>query len=385
MSYRVELSHNIASIGEAQWDALAGDDHPFTRYAFLAALESSGVVSAKTGWLPMHLSIFDGDQRIAVMPMYQKSHSYGEYVFDWGWADAYHQNGIDYYPKLLTAIPFSPVTGPRILSQLATETLMALAGPLLSEIIPHICNEQGLSSWHGLFFTQASHTALPTDTFISRLGTQYHWFNRDFKTFDDFLATFSSRKRKNVKRERRKVTEQGIRLSTYEGEAITPELLRTFFHCYQLTYLKRGQQGYLNLEFFEKIINSMPESLVLFIASLDQQHVACALCFKDSHTLYGRYWGSLDDFDSLHFETCYYTGIDYCIEHGLQRFDPGAQGEHKIQRGFEPIKTWSAHYIAHPGFKEAVHRFTTEEAELMEERMSDLATLLPFKADEQLG
>jgi len=379
MSYRVELSHTIASIGETEWTALAGDDHPFTHYAFLDALESSGVVSAITGWQPMHLSIFDDSQRIAVVPMYQKSHSYGEYVFDWGWADAYQQNGIDYYPKLLSAIPFSPVTGPRILSALPDEQLLPIAIPLLAHIVPQICNEQGFSSWHGLFFSEKVHSDLPTDTFISRLGTQYHWFNRGFNTFDDFLDTFNSRKRKSLKRERRKVEEQGIHIAVHEGSDITPNLLSTFFNCYQLTYVKRGQKGYLNRTFFEKIIEQIPKNLVLFTANLDQQIVACALCFKDSHTLYGRYWGSLDEFDSLHFETCYYTGIDYCIQHGLQRFDPGAQGEHKIQRGFEPIKTWSAHYIAHPGFKDAVERFTKEEADMMQERMTELATLLPFK------
>ena len=375
MTYRFDLSKSITDIGLADWEHLAGTSHPFIRYEFLEALESSGAVSVQTGWQPLHLRLFEGAECILILPLYLKNHSYGEYVFDWAWADAYQRHGLEYYPKLVTSVPFSPVTGPRIL----TSKPLAEVLPALTQIIQQICAERGLSSWHGLFFDDSQHSYLKTQDFKHRLGTQYHWFNKGYNSFEHFLETFNSRKRKNIKRERQKIAEQGVTLQCIEGSEITEAVLNTFYHCYQLTHLKRGRQGYLNQDFFRNLLKTMPEQIVLFAAQHQSEYVATALCFKDDQTLYGRYWGCIEEFHSLHFETCFYTGIEYCIQHGLQRFDPGAQGEHKIQRGFEPIETWSCHYISNPSFKQAIAQFLEEEEALMRTQMLELSKGLPFK------
>ena len=378
MTYRFDLSESISHIDKDEWNMLSGISNPFLRYEFLEALESSGAVSANTGWQPLHLRLFEDNDCIAILPLYLKSHSYGEYVFDWAWADAYERHGLDYYPKLLTAIPFSPTTGPRI----ATHKDLSDIIPVLAQIIKQLCEEKETSSWHGLFLEENQHHLLEKQGFQSRLGSQYHWFNKNYSSFEHFLESFSSRKRKNVKRERRKIIDQQVTIRCFEGKEITETLLRTFYRCYHLTYLKRGRQGYLNQDFFMRLIQTMPEQLVMFAAEYQSEYVATALCLKDEETLYGRYWGCLEEFDSLHFETCFYTGIEYCIKHSLKRFDPGAQGEHKISRGFEPIQTWSSHYIVEPSFNNAIAQFLHEETTLMETHIIELAKGLPFKQEE---
>ncbi|WP_028468744.1 GNAT family N-acetyltransferase [Neptunomonas japonica] len=375
MTYRFDLSKSITDIGSVDWERLAGKSHPFIRYEFLEALESSGAVSVQTGWQPLHLRLFEDDECILILPLYLKNHSYGEYVFDWAWADAYERHGLDYYPKLVTSVPFTPATGPRI----ATNKPLTEVLPLLSQIIKQVCAERGISSWHGLFFEGEQHQHMKAQNFICRLGTQYHWFNKDYLSFEHFLEGFNSRKRKSIKRERQKIAEQGVTIKCIEGSDITESLLNTFYHCYHLTHLKRGRQGYLTQDFFSNLLQTMPEQIVLFAAQYESKYVATALCFKDSQTLYGRYWGCIEEFHSLHFETCFYTGIEYCMQHGLQRFDPGAQGEHKIQRGFEPIETWSSHYISNPSFKQAIVQFLEEEEALMRTQISELSKGLPFK------
>jgi predicted N-acyltransferase len=386
MEYRIQQVISIHDIGATLWQDMAGTEHPFTRFEFLAALEDSGATTAESGWSPLHLVIEQSQdaehfEPVGVMPLYVKSHSYGEYVFDWSWADAYHRHGLDYYPKLQTSIPYSPVTGPRLLTQHSPSLLW----PAVMSAVQTLCEQHGFSSWHMTFPNEADIKALP-DGLVAhlpkRMGSQYHWFNEGFESFDDFLERFSSRKRKNVRKERDKVRQQGVKVEVIEGAEISDALLNTFYQCYELTYYKRGQTPYLEKAFFKEILSTMPEQCVLFAARLGDQTVATAFCFKDRSTLYGRYWGCLDEFDSLHFETCYYTGIEYCIEKGLSRFDPGAQGEHKIQRGFTPIKTWSLHYIHHPGFKDAIEQFTQEEALAMQERIDQLSEHLPFKHTE---
>lgn len=376
MNARIELAHSISEIEKSQWEALQTEDYPFLRYSFLTALEHSGAVNPDTGWQPLYLKCFENDQLMAIMPLYLKFHSYGEYVFDWAWAEAYERHQLNYYPKLVTAIPFSPVVGPRHIGELSPTLYSGVL-----HAIKQLCQQHGFSSWHLLFPDPKGLAHWKTAPDVSlRMGLQYHWFNRNYQSFDDYLEHFTARKRKSVKRERRKVAEQGISITTYEGHEITPSLLRSFFRCYQRTYALRGRKGYLNLAFFEALRAEMPENLVLFAAyGPKQQVLATALCFKDNQTLYGRYWGSLEDYDSLHFETCYYTGIDYCIQHGLARFDPGAQGEHKIARGFEPITTWSVHYLQHTGFRNAVAQFVEEEKNALCQHQTTLAELLPFK------
>lgn len=373
----IVLSDNIESIGPEVWNTLCGTDYPFLRYEFLHALEHSGSVGKGTGWLPLHLTLKKGDTTLAVMPLYLKQHSYGEYVFDWAWADAYARYGLDYYPKLVTSIPFTPAYGPRIGSQLPLEQII----PAIKEAIPQIAERFDASSWHGLFAPTDTIEGFADDHFMRRLGSQYHWCNQDYRDFDHFLERFSSRKRKNLRKERKKVIEQGVTLKTFVGSEITDTLLHRFYHFYQITYLKRGRKGYLTPEFFTRLRDTMPDQLVLVAAFKGDDAVAGALSLRSESTLYGRYWGCLEEYDSLHFETCYYQGIEYCIREGLKRFDPGAQGEHKIQRGFEPIETWSVHWIKEAGFQEPIARFLAEEEEMMREQIAELTTWLPFKQE----
>jgi len=371
---KVNLHPSIDRIHRDHWNALCGTAYPFLRHEFLHALEASGSACADTGWHPCHLEISEDGETRLLMPLYLKSHSWGEYVFDWAWAEAHERQGLPYYPRLLTAIPFTPATGPRYGSHLgAAESLQ-----LISDLIPSLCDQVQASSWHGLFVRAEDARALPAPLLL-RTGCQYHWFNRGYTSFDHFLDRFNSRKRKAVRRERKKVREQGVRLERRVGTGISTEMLDRFYHFYQMTYLKRGRQGYLTPDFFHRLHQNMAEQLLLVLAWKDDTPVAGALSLIGDDCLYGRYWGCLEEYDSLHFEACYYQGIEFCIEQGLARFDPGAQGEHKIQRGFEPVPTWSAHWIAHPDFRRAISAFLDQETPAVQARMRALAELLPFK------
>jgi len=372
---KVNLHKSIEGIAPARWNALCGTAYPFLRHEFLHALEASESVSPRSGWQPLHVELLDDDGTLQMlMPLYLKSHSWGEYVFDWAWADAYERHGLSYYPKLLTAIPFTPATGPRFGTCLSDDELMQQ----LPYLIQTIFSQTGASSWHGLFLPQPVLQGAPK-SLLHRLGAQYHWFNQNYRDFDDFLDRFNSRKRKAVRRERKRVEEQGIRLRRIQGSAISREQLDLFYRFYQMTYLKRGRQGYLTPDFFHRLHQSMPEQLLLILAEREGSAIAAALCFVGDDTLYGRYWGCVEEHDCLHFEACYYQGIEFCIEQGLSRFDPGAQGEHKIQRGFEPIPTGSLHWIAHPGVETAVRDFLQQETHAMQEQMEALRGWLPFK------
>ncbi|MET3998942.1 GNAT family N-acetyltransferase [Marinobacterium sp. MBR-109] len=371
---KVNLHQSIESIGLERWNALCGTDYPFLRYEFLHALEASGSVGPGTGWQPLHLELSDAGETSLLMPLYLKSHSWGEYVFDWIWADAYERHGLNYYPKLLTAVPFTPATGPRFGTRMSHSDVMQQ----LPDLVHSVCSQTGASSWHGLFLPQPELQRAPPQL-QQRLGAQYHWFNRDYRDFDDFLDRFNSRKRKAVRRERKKVQEQGISLKRINGQEISSEQLDLFYRFYQMTYLKRGRQGYLAPDFFHRLHQSMPEQLLLVLAEREGDAIAAALCFIGEDTLYGRYWGCAEEYDCLHFEACYYQGIEFCIERGLARFDPGAQGEHKIQRGFEPVPTGSLHWIAHPGFDAAIRDFLKQETPAMQEQIKSLTGWLPFK------
>ena len=316
------------------------------------------------------------------MPMYLKSHSYGEYVFDWSWPDAWRGSGLDYYPKLLTAVPFTPATGPRVCTSKSLQQSDAI--PLLYSAVTEFAERRELSSWHVLFPEEELSDALLKKGMHRRVATQFHWFNQDYADFEEFLSTFTSRKRKSLKRERRRVAEQGVQLKSLTGPEISEAHWEQFYHFYQLTYAKRsGHGGYLNKDFFKQIAAAMGDQVVMFLAYEGSRAVAGALCFRSSDTLFGRYWGCEKEFDCLHFEACYYQGIDYCINHKLQRFDPGAQGEHKIQRGFTPVHTWSNHWIAHPGLSEAVGDFTRREAAHINDYKKAASELLPYKETEQ--
>ena len=371
---------SIDAVTAEDWNALAGIDYPFLRHEFLQALEASGSVNAESGWQPCHLTLHRDSELVAVLPLYLKSHSYGEYVFDWSWADAWHRNGMEYYPKLLTAVPFTPATGPRMGLRAGEDCGQAWSACLAA--IEQFAESQQLSSWHILFPPESDSKLLAERGLSERRASQFHWFNRDYPDFDAFLATFNSRKRKSLRRERRRVAEQGITLRRLQGEAISEGDWDTFYRFYQQTYAKRsGHGGYLNREFFQRVGAALPEHCLLVLAEQEGEPVAGSLCFQSSDTLYGRYWGCRRELDCLHFEACYYQGIEYCIEQGLQRFDPGAQGEHKIQRGFEPIETRSAHWIAHPGLAEAISDFTRREGEHIEGYIGQAAEYLPFRQD----
>ena len=377
--FTIRFLSNITQLEAAQWNQVCGNNNPFICHEFLSALEQTGCVNVRTGWEPHHVTVYLDGQLVAVMPLYIKHHSYGEYVFDWAWAEAYQRHQIDYYPKLLTAIPFTPSTGPRLC--VTSHSLRNAVSEFITHEIIQLAEVKGYSSWHLLFPEAPEQQSLSEGLLNQRIGCQFHWFNQKFLDFDHFLSTFASRKRKKINRERRRITEQGLTLVKLTGDMITTEHLQTFYHFYQATYLKRAQQGYLTYDFFLQIHQKMPENILLVLGYKEDKPVAGAFSFIGEKTLYGRYWGCLEEFEGLHFEACYYQGIEFCIEHGLEKFDPGAQGEHKISRGFEPIKTYSYHWIAHPGFKQAIDRFLIEEHEGIENYIESAKTVLPFKKE----
>lgn len=369
----------IGAVTASQWDALVDNDQPFLRHAFLDALEASGSVSLATGWEPCHLSIWQGEQLVAAMPMYRKHHSYGEYVFDWGWAEALERAGGRYYPKALSAVPFTPVPGVRTL--IAKHADAHAVRALLAEAWQEQCESQTLSSWHLLFAEEEDVTAwqVQCPELISREGVQFQWRDRGFGDFDGFLASLTSKRRKMIKRERRLVADQGLQVTRLAGDAISPDAMAHFYRCYAITYHERGRPPYLNQDFFERLRQTMCESLVLVQASVDERPVAAALYFRGANTLYGRYWGSEVVADCLHFEACYYQGIEYCLQNGLSLFDPGTQGEHKLVRGFAPQRVRSLHYIRHPGLAAGVAQFCHEEGAHVSAYREAAYQALPFK------
>lgn len=373
----VKQIDSMTQVDCAAWNRLAGDAYPFLRHEFLSALEQSGSVSAQTGWEPAHLLVMDDHELVAFMPLYLKRHSWGEYVFDQQWAQAYRQQGIDYYPKWLTAIPFTPCQGARIVSKASADPLEVTQ--LLLDFIKRLSAKLGISSWHCLFPTEQQAEQFRSLGLSVREGVQFHWFNRGYHDFNDYLQTLNAGKRKMIKRERRKISEQGVSLLRIAGPDVSEAQWRAFFRFYTMTYLKRASQPYLNPAFFQQIAATMGEQLLLVLAVKDHNAIAAALSFIGADTLYGRYWGCDEEYDNLHFEVCYYQGLDYCIEHGLQRFDSGAQGEHKIARGFEPVATYSAHWIKDARFAKAIERFLVEERKVVQLYKQDAATYLPFK------
>ena len=353
------------------------------QHAFFLALEESRSTTAMTGWQPYH-AVVEKEQHgtretVAIMPLFLKDNSRGEYVFDWSWADAYQRHGIDYYPKLVTAIPFTPCPGPRVC--VAPGQDAGEIHKLLSVYVPEQAEKLKASSWHILFPDKDQCDAFRDLGIQARVGCQYQWFNRGYASFDDFTGRFSSRKRKNLRKERQKVLDAGITFDILTGADITREHWDKFYLFYQSTYFVRGRAPYLTGEFFTRIGATMPERVLLVMAKKDGEYIAGALSFIGADTLYGRYWGCTEEYHFLHFETCYYRGIDYCIQKGLQRFDSGAQGEHKIQRGFEPVLTWSNHWIANPDFDHAIHRFLKDEEQYVRRFQKEAAACLPFKEE----
>lgn len=346
---------SLAEISAVEWDALLPDDQPFLRHAFLLTLEESGSVRPENGWQPDHLLWRENGSVRAALPGYRKRHSRGEYVFDHAWADACQRAGIAYYPKWLGAIPFSPVTGARLLGD--EEAVRKLLNALPDNLFEH-----GLSGAHINFTTPFANQIIEQQPdWLERLGLQYHWHNKGYRDFQDFLDTLMSRKRKQLRKEREQVMNNGFDFTWYRGDELREDQWDFIYTCYANTYAVRGQRPYLTRQFFSLLAERMPRSIRVVISTLQGQPAAMAFCLVDGNTLYGRYWGCLAEFDRLHFETCFYQGMNFAIAEGLQRFDAGAQGEHKLVRGFEPHITHSWHYLSHPGLRDAVADYLQQE------------------------
>ena len=375
-SLTLTLHRRIAEIDALDWDACAGADNPFVSHAFLACVENSGSAGPRTGWLPQHAALRDAAGRlVACAPMYAKSHSYGEYVFDHAWANAFERAGGRYYPKLQIASPFSPVPGPRFLIRPGSHVAVADLGAAVVQA----CSELGLSSVHASFCTEAEWQALGEAGWLQRLGMQFHWHNHGYGHFDDFLAAMSSRKRKTLRRERRDANACGLEFVTLRGPEITTSQWQDFHRFYVSTVDRKWGSAYLTPEFFPLLGRALGERVVLMLALEGGKPVAGALNLMGSDTLYGRNWGCDRDYPFLHFELCYYRAIDFAIAQGLARVEAGAQGEHKIQRGYLPAPTYSAHWIRHSGLREAVAQFLVEERASRIEEMAALAELGPFR------
>ncbi len=372
------LHPSIAGIDPAEWDCCAGADNPFVSHAFLSAVEDSGSTGPRTGWLPQHAALRDAaDRLVAVAPMYAKSNSYGEYVFDHGWAHAFEQAGGDYYPKLQVAVPFSPVPGPRLLCHPEAGVPPETLGGALVQA----CTELGLSGVHLTFCTETEWEALGRTGWLQRIGQQFHWENAGYGCFDDFLGALSSRKRKALRRERRDANAAGLTFLTLQGDAITPHYWDAFYRFYQSTVDRKWGSAYLTRRFFHMLGERLGDRVVLMIAEHNGEPVAGALNLMGQDTLYGRNWGCRGDWPFLHFELCYYRAIDFAIEHGLARVEAGAQGEHKIQRGYLPRPTYSAHWIAHKGLRGAIADFLEHERPAMLAAMEELAEGSPYRQD----
>lgn len=376
---RARTLSSIASVPAAQWNELELGGNPFLRHEFLSALEQTGCVGQSTGWLPYHLVLEADGELIGALPLYKKNHSWGEFVFDWAWARAYNQAGLPYYPKLVSMVPFSPVPGSRLLVKRGIDG--GAVRLRLIEELAQLAERERYSSVHVLFALEDELQLLRRAGFLVRHDCQFHWFNRGYRTFDDFIATFRAEKRKKALRERRRIKDAGVEFVTLHGDELGPDLWRTVFEFSQNTFQLRGHEHYLNAEFFIRLAAALPRSIMVKLAKYEDQPIAAAIFLRSDTTLYGRYWGSAADFHSLHFETCYYQGIEYCIDQRLQRFEPGTQGEHKVPRGFEPTYTWSAHWIADGRFRRAIDHYLTQERAAIDEYMASARAHVPFRRD----
>ena len=371
---------SIHDIPARDWNRISGTGHPFLRYEFLAALETHGCVGEAQGWIPQHIVAFDDGELVGIVPLYLKDNSYGEFVFDWAWADAYHRAGLAYYPKLVAAIPYTPVTGARLLVHPARDRAAVCSA--LIDRAQLLMEETHASSLHWLFSNETDTATLVAKGLLRRTGCHFHWHNEGYASFDDFLSRLSSRKRKKIRRERRHVAEAGVRMEIVPGSEASSEQWQAMHFFYRTTFLKKSGMPTLTLAFFEEISRTMGEQLVLVFASHAQRPVAGAIMLRGDNALYGRHWGCLEEFNSLHFEACYYQGIEYCIENRLALFEPGAQGEHKISRGFLPSYTWSAHQLVNEQFSEAIQRYLLQEHEMMVDYHDDLMQTSPFRKTE---
>ncbi|HEX6929227.1 MAG TPA: GNAT family N-acetyltransferase [Gammaproteobacteria bacterium] len=362
--------NGLGKVAPAQWNALAGADQPFVSHHYLHALETSASANASTGWEPAHRLAFDGGRLAGALPLYRKHHSHGEFVFDFAWANAVQRAGLRYYPKLLTAVPFTPVAGPRLLGNCPDDLIAS--GLEMMRSGAHL-------SWHVLFPRVEEHEIWKAHDFLPRLNTRFVWMDTGYGDFDGFLAALMQKRRKEIRRERRQVAEAGVCFRVLHGTDLDEARLAEIYRCYARTYRLRGQMPYLTPEFFAALRSGMPHRLVVFLGERNGETIAAAICLRDAQALYGRWWGTLVDLPGLHFEACYYQGLVYCLEHGLVRYDPGVQGEHKIARGFAPEPTWSLHRFNHPGLESAVRDVLARETPMLERYIEECRQHLPFR------
>ena len=375
---RLKIVERIADIDREAWNALGVAPYPFLRHEFLSALEEQDCLGERFGWLPRHLTLWDRNGRLAgAAPLYLKFNSYGEFVFDWAWADAYERHGLHYYPKLVSASPYTPATGPKLLRhpEAGEETRAMLISAGLE-----LAQQSKVSSLHWLFTTPAESDLLEQTGLLRRIGCQFHWENHGYADFDAFLATLTSGKRKNIRRERRRVSDAGVTFRLLDGHSASLRDWKVFHGLYESTFHRRGGLPTLSLAFFRSIAESMPDSVLLVVADHGNKPVAAAFCLVGADTLYGRHWGCNEFFDNLHFEACYYQGLDFCIRNRLSRFEPGAQGEHKVARGFLPTVTQSAHWLADARFSDAIARHLAHERDGMRDYIAEMHTHSPYRA-----
>ncbi len=375
----VALVEALCRIDPAAWNALAGSHDPFVRYEFLAGLERHGCLAGH-GWYPAHLTVRDGGRLIGALPLYARDNSYGEFVFDWAWAEACERAGGRYYPKLVSAVPYTPVVGPRLLLAADRPDRAAIARALVEAAMAQV-RALPLSSWHCLFPADAQLPLFESPDLLVREGCQYHWFNRDYENFENFLATLTSKRRKEIRRERRDVAASGVTIEVLCGPAIERRHWKIFHAFYCATFDRKWGAPRLTLPFFESLSTGMADAAVLILARHGGEYVAGAFALRGGDTLYGRHWGCSKYVRHLHFELCYYQTVEFCIREGLRHLDAGAQGEHKIPRGFEPLRTWSLHFIREPGLRRAVAEFLSRETALMERYVDDVAAHTPYRSD----
>ncbi|MDH3613965.1 MAG: GNAT family N-acetyltransferase [Gammaproteobacteria bacterium] len=375
---QVTVNDSIGNVSADEWNRLVGVDYPFLRHEFLLAAEHSGSVSPDAGWHPCHLCMYDDTNKLrAALPLYKKDHSWGEFVFDWAWARAYEQAGLQYYPKLVSAVPFTPAPSRRLLLRDQQDQQAAFA---LIEAAIALANDTDCSSLHVLFPDSADLPLLREAGLQMRKDCQFHWHNNNYTNFDDFLATFNSAKRKKTRRDRRRVAEAGVTFRRLRGGDLDTGMWQIVYRLISMTFMRRGSLPYFSLDFFIKISRSLPDNILVILAEQQNDPIAAAVFFESERVLYGRYWGSDAHYDALHFETCYYQGIDYCIDSGKELFEPGTQGEHKISRGFVPVSTWSAHWLKQPEFFSAIGDYVDAERRHVERYMQAVDSHSPYKS-----
>ena len=373
MAQNLRILESLDAVDPARWNALA-QGNPTLAHAFLDSLHATGCASGRTGWAPRYLTLWDGDRLDGAVPLYVKSHSRGEYVFDWAWADAYEQHGLAYYPKLLAAVPFTPATGPRLLAaDAATRTALAKA-------LVESARASGVSSLHVLFPPEDDARALRAAGLMERTGVQFHWRNAGYATFEDFLGALSHDKRKKIRQERRRVAEAGVQVRRATGRGATAADWDFFHACYRRTYREHRSTPYLTREFFGMLAGRMPDNVLLVIAERGGTPIAAAMDLFGEHALYGRYWGAVERVPGLHFEACYYQALEFCIERGIALFEGGAQGEHKHARGFLPEATRSFHWLAHPAFERAIDDYLAREGAHVSAYLDELNERTPFRS-----